>query len=662
MRSLVLAVLLVACSDPAPVAPPSHATASPSSTTEPARSPSSSPSSDAPSNPRSSLPPVDERPEWLEALRDESQWLLLAAPSNEHAVARTEVVKLLWDHTTDRLYFCQSTRWPIHYDFAVRHLQTEARPLGDRRSFNRRQYLHPDRELQMATLVRYRDADLFALELGPADNLDPDGLVALLDRLRPALYFADRLHYRPRSAAQEERVAPVRERVRAIAPDAVWRGVRYQPITLGTAVGRLRFVRGALDPATVLPDQILVLDHVPEDIPLCAGIVTAQLQAPLAHVAVLSQSRGTPNMALRDVEQSPLRALDQRIVRLEVRADDYRVTPATDAELERALAASRPPPVAPPALDASRTTLVDTCALRMTDASWAGAKAAQLGEVCGAGVLTSEGFVVPIAHFVAHLRAHGIDASSAALRARPGFADDGRARGSALEALRARIVEAPIDTELVGAVRARMRSARGRRWIFRSSTNAEDLPGFSGAGLYDSVVTEADPDDAAIARALREVWASVWSRRAWDEREWYRVDHDAVAMAVLVQPFVDDVIAMGVAITENPFSTQRSGILVNLAPPGASVTAAGGEELPEQILLYRHSQPEILSRSTRNGGRPLLTREATRPLRDRLDAVHAHMMARWGERADAADVELALRRDGEIVILQARPYRLRRSP
>lgn len=53
------------------------------------------------------------------------------------------------------------------------------------------------------------------------------------------------------------------------------------------------------------------------------------------------------------------------------------------------------------------------------------------------------------------------------------------------------------------AVRARM--PRGRRWILRSNTNTEDLPGLSSAGLYDSVVSGRAPDDAELRRALREV-------------------------------------------------------------------------------------------------------------------------------------------------------------
>ena len=615
------------------------------------------------SQPAPAPAPVDDAPDSLTSLPDRAAWARLAARSDEHAIARTEVVKILWDHATDTLYYCQSGRWPIHYDFAVRFLQTDARPLGDRRAFNARQYLRADREMQMASVVHYRDADLWVVELGPADTLDGSGVVALVDRIRRSSFLDRELAYRPRSEEQRLRIERSSDRLRVIDPNTVWEGVRYQPVTLGETVGRLRLVRDRLDTASVLPDEVLVLAHVPNDLPVCAGVITAEVQAPLAHVAVLSQSRGTPNMALRGaMTDARLSSLDDQLVRLVVGSDDFTIDAATGEEMVDSREARRPAPVSTPTLDRSRAALVDTCSLRLGDASWAGAKAAQLGEVCSLGVETSGGFVIPVARYLQHLERHAIDARAATLRATPSFEGDGHARARALEELRNRISTNEVDASLVSEVARRVRSVRGRRWIFRSSTNAEDLPGFSGAGLYESVVTGRDPDEAAIARAIAEVWASVYSRRGWDEREHYGVDHDAVAMAILAQPFVADVAAMGVAITENPFSTRRSGILVNLAPPGASVTAAEGDDLPEQILLYRHSRPEVISRSTRHPG-PLLAPEAMRPLRDLLDRVHTHMMARWGaDRADAADVELALRRDGRAVILQARPYRMRRGP
>ncbi len=583
----------------------------------------------------------------------------MAFASSEHALARTDVVKVLWDHATDLLYFCQSERWPLHYDFAVRFLQNDERVLGDRRTFNTRQYLRPDRQMQMASIVRYRDSDIWALELGPADNLSGAGVVALHTRIKTAVYFGDALRYKPRSELHRRRVRRVDLPI--VQANDVWTGARYQAVTLGETAGRLRFVDGALDPASVLPDQILVLREVPADLPVCAGVITAELQAPLAHVAVLSQSRGTPNMALRDAFDSALKRLSDQWVRLRVGADDYVVERVGREVVEASLRSRRPAAVSPPVIDRARDVLTDTCDVRLADTSWAGAKAAQLGEVCAAGVETSGGFVIPAHFYFQHLERNAIDNAADTLRAAENFDANGQVRGRALGDLRRRIERAQVSESLIAAVQARLVSSESR-FIFRSSTNAEDLPGFSGAGLYASVVTEANPSRSAIAQAITQVWSSVYTRRAWDERAWYRIHHDAVGMAILVQPFVDNVAAMGVAISLNPFSDRRTGILVNLAPPGGSVTAAEGEELPEQVLLYRHSRAEVLSRSTRNGGQRLLRERHMRPMRDVLDRVHDHMMSKWGERADAADIELALRRDGSVVILQARPYRRSARP
>ena len=79
----------------------------------------------------------------------------------------------------------------------------------------------------------------------------------------------------------------------------------------------------------------------------------------------------------------------------------------------------------------------------------------------------------------------------------------------------------------------------------RSSTNNEDLPGFNGAGLYDSYTHR--PDEGHIAKTIKQVWASLWTYRAFEERDFYRVDHLQTAMGVLVHPNYDDELANGVA-------------------------------------------------------------------------------------------------------------------
>jgi len=195
----------------------------------------------------------------------------------------------------------------------------------------------------------------------------------------------------------------------------------------------------------------------------------------------------------------------------------------------------------------------------------------------------------------------------------------------------------------------------------RSSTNAEDLPGFNGAGLYRS--TRVDPSDPAdVARGLREVWASTWLWAAFEEREYYRIDHRTVGMAILVQQSIDDDVANGVAITANPFSQGNPGFFINTQLSSGSVTGAKGGEIPEQIVYYTYQGGdgfERLSRSSLAGGRVILDDPALEELRQ--DLVVLHRAFTGGDPEDpsghAVDVEFLVRRAAPfIVIVQARPF------
>ena len=257
---------------------------------------------------------------------------------------------------------------------------------------------------------------------------------------------------------------------------------------------------------------------------------------------------------------------------------------------------------------------------------------------------------------------------------RPGARDpewaDPRRRAALLEELQAEIIAAPLDPDflalLIEKIDADFDQAKMR---FRSSTNAEDLEGFTGAGLYTS--KSGDPGDPTrpIADAVREVWASVWLLGAVEERDWYRVDQRRVAMALLVQPFVDGASANGVAITANPYFEGRPGFFVNAQALGGSVTGAAGNEVPEQHLIYVYSEvveSELLSQSSRSPNALLLPEAAILQLASTLRTLHCHFRDRWRARgmhvdtSDALDVEyLIAGEDHHLVILQARPFEVR---
>lgn len=96
----------------------------------------------------------------------------------------------------------------------------------------------------------------------------------------------------------------------------------------------------------------------------------------------------------------------------------------------------------------------------------------------------------------------------------------------------------------------------------RSSATAEDLPGASFAGQYDTILGVRTDD--ALLDAVRRCWTSYWSARAISYRNEHHLDHWQGAMAVLVQQLVPADCA-GVAFTADPESGHRYLALVNAA-------------------------------------------------------------------------------------------------
>ncbi len=658
MRFVTLALLLAACSGPEP----------PGGEPDPVAPPTTAGEEADPAARLASAHRID----------DEATLRRLAARPENQVVARTEVVKFLIDLRDERrLWFIDTERWDIHYLFARDELSTEANPVeggyeGHRR-FNQVEYRSADRRFICGSIVHYLDADQWTFEMIAGDNLEGERVLRAFEQVQAATYFGERLRYRAISALHERQTASLGERLPRIGAREVFGGIHYQPLTHGVAFGTLRFVRGPLDAASVRPDQILVLEQLPDEIPVSSGVVSQQMQAPLGHLAILCATRGTPNAGLRDALSDPrLAALEGQLVRLEIGSQDLEIRAATLPEAQAAWASRRPERPLSPTIDRSDVGLPELCTLDYSNASAVGAKAAQLGEACQIGgvIVTPGGFAIPFFHYLRHVERTGLAAGIPQMLADDAFRSDARVREQRLAELRAAIERSSVDRRLLRALRRRIDAFPGEpRVILRSSTNAEDLPGFTGAGLYRSIVIAGDADDAALADALRRVWASVWLQGAYEEREWFRIDHRQVAMGVLVQPFVDGAAANGVAITANPYFAGRPGYFVNAQALGGSVTGAAGDEIPEQHLIYTYQgiEPELVSRSSRNGGAPLLRDEEILELAEVLRVLHEHFVPRWGDRVGrlpagstaeiAAEVEFLIAGpDRDVVVLQARPF------
>ena len=198
----------------------------------------------------------------------------------------------------------------------------------------------------------------------------------------------------------------------------------------------------------------------------------------------------------------------------------------------------------------------------------------------------------------------------------------------------------------------------------RSSTNAEDLPNFSGAGLYTTVPNVRNDDQ--LMDAIKTVWASVWNYEAYESRESFGMNHLGVYPAVLIQEGIDADSA-GVAITRDPFNAEnRSAVFVN-AKRGLGIKVDEGRRVPEQVIYHTDStEIKVLTRSDedsmlvfdeKGGVKEVLVDSQRRVLTDelvrRLARASLRLKRIFGGRDQ--DIEWLYRR-GRLYIVQSRPY------
>ena len=591
-----------------------------------------------------------------------------ARPLDASLPGATSVKTVIDQANDDAVHFQDTSTYPLHRTFAIEHLDWP--PDLD---FTM-QYLSPSRRFLLGAITHYTEGqDVWAYELAPYDTATAADVEHAFRLLAAATFFGDDLAFHPTSVEQEQRATDLPADIPIVTTDELYAGTDYQPLNLGETIGQIRVLSVAeLEAGYVGPREIPVLDRVPNDISVVAGVVTAEFQTPLSHVNVLSQQRGTPNMALRDA-QSVFADYQGQWVRLRVGAFDWSVSPVTADEADRWWQDHRPDPVSVEPPDLSVTTLLDVDDVGLGDVAVVGGKAALVGELrdIEQGAVVRDGFVVPVSFYAQFAADNGFDARIAEMLVDEQFRGDGVARRAMLAALQTDILAAPVDPVLVADVEARILDEFGDvRTRFRSSTNAEDLRGHSGAGLYTSKGAQVgDPSDPVVG-AIKGVWASLWNFRAFEEREWVGIDHHDVAMALLVYPAYTDEAANGVAITANPFDpgpTGEDAFYVNAQLGEVSVVSPDPGVVADQIVYFHFhaGQPATyLAHSSLVGaGETVLSRGELFDLGNQLTAIRRHFEPFYDPPDGFAqlpmDVEFKLVPDADgrhIEIKQARPW------
>ena len=201
----------------------------------------------------------------------------------------------------------------------------------------------------------------------------------------------------------------------------------------------------------------------------------------------------------------------------------------------------------------------------------------------------------------------------------------------------------------------------GQSLRYRSSTNNEDLPGFSGAGLYDSKTQETEEtEEDGIDKSIRGVWASLWNFRAFIERDLHGIDHLETAMGVLVHPNYSDERANGVAVSFDPIHGTEGSYYVNTQLGEDLVTNPDAHSVPEEILLDPSGSYTTLATSNQvPRGQLLLSDAQFDQLRRHLQDIHDHFEGLYNPGPDepfAMEIEFKITSDDVLSIKQARPW------
>ncbi|RKT19330.1 pyruvate phosphate dikinase-like enzyme [Streptomyces sp. 1114.5] len=222
---------------------------------------------------------------------------------------------------------------------------------------------------------------------------------------------------------------------------------------------------------------------------------------------------------------------------------------------------------------------------------------------------------------------------------------------AAQQLIRATPLPDPIRTEIDRALDRHLYGAP--LVVVRSSSNAEDLPGFSAAGLYESVANVSGPD--AVLAAVREVWASLLSPRAVLLRQQAGIPLDHCGMGVIVQEQVGAAVG-GVLVTCNPLSPQDfRDVYVNISPRSVTEVVTG-QGAPLQYLC---NTMEGGSRTVSLGTDGTDLDPATKDLVGRLALISRLLQSHFSpdeSYADPVDIEWAIEGD-RIDLLQLRPFR-----
>lgn len=235
----------------------------------------------------------------------------------------------------------------------------------------------------------------------------------------------------------------------------------------------------------------------------------------------------------------------------------------------------------------------------------------------------------------------------------------------------AAMVPAAVEKAIFDAFDREIGNSGEKRVALRSSAVGEDTD-LSFAGQYVSCLNISR--DEIIGR-YKDVVASLFTPRAISYRLHMGIPFEDVAMSVACVEMVD-ARAGGVMYTRHPFEPERDHIIIN-GVWGLGKKVVDGDVTPDEFEMTKTEPPVMIGslivskphQLVPGGSGELAEAPVAEEDRDApcLTADQATVLARYGMKLEGhfqlpQDIEWALDREGNIILLQSRPLKLEGEP
>ena len=561
----------------------------------------------------------------------------------------------------NKIYYVNKKRYSFHKDF----VNGTYLSLERGREFFVNNYIKPNRRFILGTLAYQTPIKRWTFEFWEGDLIPPDQIQLAYDVINKT-FFAP-VAFKPNSLRQDDASKTLAGMQRVLQSD-IAKEQAYQALNIAKGIGRIHIISKLDDHVEIGSNEILVLDEVPVQLPPVAGIITSQPSTPLSHINLLAKGWGIPNAYIKNAKEL-FKQYDTYWVTFETLRENYKIKRADNDQLRDYVRREKErSDLVKPRSDLSEKRLLSLAEQRSRSSIVYGGKSANLGEVLNAklpGIIVPNGFTIPFYYYDEFINRNGLDETIRELFDDQKFIHDPAYRRQRLVELRQKIEGAEFDPELRRNVLAKVASEYAGKGLFvRSSSNSEDLPNFSGAGLYTTVPNVRG--EQPLIDAIKKVWASLWNFEAYEARERSAVAHSTVYMAVLIQEGINSE-SSGVMISTDPFDNENKGAIYISAKRGLGIKVVEGQRIAEQIIFRpRTNAVQVLTRSAEdslltfdeNGGvkevpiegdRVVLTDDVIR----RLVRAATAIKRVFGERDQ--DIEWAYMK-GQIYIVQSRPF------